>query len=432
MFINRDNYTLDTSTEPPNNANQTDFDIMIVQLVNTVYLYFTPILVVLGTIGNMLSLFVFHGSKLRLQSTSQYLSTLAIADNIFLLQLLPPWLSATGITSLFHRTGFCQFIVYVSYVSCCLSAWLVVAFTVERFVAVVYPLRRNAVCSVNRARQVIVLLSISAIVMNLPVLKFTSPSKDDCNIDREYLDHAARFNLIDTLLSFTLPLGVIIIMNSWIMVGVCRLERARQALMKEEQTGLPSRLRQRRLVGCPQSQQKVTRMLLLVSSVFVILNLPAYTIRILAYAYDINANEVGGRWTALQQLSVMFFHTNFGINFLLYCLSGQNYRRALIQALPWVRRRARRAVAVRFAADPPRGSSVSTSHVSTEATVINMTNLNTNQQRQRDCITRWKFDNTRQRQAMAHARSQAERSELASVTVEGRAQDMELRTVHTI
>lgn len=61
-----------------------------------------------------------------------------------------------------------------------------------------------------------------------------------------------------------------------------------------------------------------------------------------------------------------------------------------------------------------------------------MTNLNTNQQRQRDCITRWKFDNTRQRQAMAHARTQAERSELASVTVEGRAQDMELRTVHTI
>ena len=279
--------TLETTTEPlGNDANQTQFDLWAMQAASALYLYYTPLLICLGSLGNLLSVFVFYSSKLRLQSTSQYLSALAISDTVFLLQLLPPWLSAAQLTGLFHTGGFCQVFVYVSYVTCCLSAWLVVAFTVERFVAVLYPLRRNAMCTLTRARHVIIGLTITSVVLNLPVLRFALPTIDDCNIDREYLEHAARFNLVDTVLSFTVPLGIIIVLNTWIMIGVCRLERARHQLMKTEQPRLGQRARCTRLLGCPRSQQKVTRMLLIVSSVFVILNLPAYTIRVLAYAYD--------------------------------------------------------------------------------------------------------------------------------------------------
>lgn len=32
---------------------------------------------------------------------------------------------------------------------------------------------------------------------------------------------------------------------------------------------------------------------------------------------------------ALQHASIILFHTNFGINFVLYCVSGQNFRKAL-------------------------------------------------------------------------------------------------------
>jgi hypothetical protein len=36
----------------------------------------------------------------------------------------------------------------------------------------------------------------------------------------------------------------------------------------------------------------------------------------------------------LQHISNLLFSTNFGINFVLYCVSGQNFRRALT-ALCW-------------------------------------------------------------------------------------------------
>ncbi|KAM3968857.1 neuropeptide receptor A18 [Aphomia sociella] len=392
-------------TDANDGVNQTDFDYFAEQVASVLNVYYTPLLVALGSIGNLLSVFVFFTSKLRMQSTSQYLSALAVSDTIFLFQLLPPWLNAVQLTGVFHRQGFCQVFVYISYVTCCVSAWLVVAFTIERFVAVLYPLQRNVVCTVTRARHIIFTVAVAALLLNLPVLRFAIPTKNDCNIDFEYLDHAARFNLVDTAVSFTIPLAVIIFLNAWIMVGVWRLERARHQLMKAERPLmiLPSRARPARLTGCPRSQQRVTRMLLVVSSVFVVLNMPAYTMRILAYAYDMSYGEYSGRWAALQQVALMFFNTNFGINFLLYCLSGQNFRSALRQSLPWLRSKARRAIAVRRAASfrPARASSVSTSFVScTEATNCAATVPTPAPCHRRDdtFISRWTFDNSRQRQ----------------------------------
>lgn len=282
-----------------NSVNQSLFD-FITEKAGAVNFYYTPFLVTLGTIGNLVSVYVFYNSKLRLQSTSQYLSALALSDTVFLLQLLVPWLNAVQWTGLFHKEGFCQIFIYVSYVSCCLSAWLVVAFTVERFVAVIYPLQRNAVCTVNRARHIILSLVVAALLWNIPVLRFAIPTKNDCNIDYEYLDYAARFNLVDTAVAFTAPLVLIIILNTWIMIGVWRLERERHRMMKAEQPQTSGqRSRPTRLLGCPRSQQRVTRMLLIVSSVFVILNMPAYTMRIVTYAFNVVSSNTVSFLTCL-------------------------------------------------------------------------------------------------------------------------------------
>ncbi|XP_038216912.1 neuromedin-U receptor 1-like isoform X2 [Zerene cesonia] len=414
--------------------NQTYFDHVAALVAHALFVYYTPVLILLGSIGNLLSVYVFFNSKLRLQSTSQYLSALAISDTIFLLQLLAPWLSAVSVTSIFYTGGFCQVFVYLSYVSCCLSAWLVVAFTIERFVAVLYPLRRNAWCTVKRARHVIILLSGGATMMNLPVLRFAIPTSDDCNIDRKYLEHAARFNLVDTMLSFSIPLSLIVLLNVWIIFGVCRLERTRHQLMKAEGSTAGERARQTRLVGCPRSQQRVTRMLLIVSSVFVILNLPGYALRIIAYAYDLQGSEtMTGRWMALQQLAIMFFHTNFGINFMLYCLTGQNFRRAVCQSLPCLRQRARRAVAVRRPTSrPARASSISTSFISncTEATNLPSATAATpgsRRRRQEPFITRWKFDNSKQRRQIPGAAASA----AVASTSAGPSNDVEMRVLNS-
>lgn len=247
-------------------TNTTLIDTAVEQIATLLNVYYTPLLVVLGLIGNLLSVFVFYKSKLWLQPTSQYLSVLAVSDTVFLIHLLPPWLNAVHLATLFHREGFCQVIVFTSYVSCSLSAWLVVAFTVERFVAVLHPLKRNAMCTVKRARLIIVVLIIAALLVNLPILRFVVPNNNDCNVGSEYVKPASQFNVADTIISFTFPLALIITLNTCITVGVWRLGQARARAQR--------------------AQHRVTRMLLIVSTVFVVFNLPAYTMRILAYAYE--------------------------------------------------------------------------------------------------------------------------------------------------
>ncbi|XP_036339973.1 uncharacterized protein LOC118749279 [Rhagoletis pomonella] len=70
-------------------------------------------------------------------------------------------------------------------------------------------------------------------------------------------------------------------------------------------------------------------MLLIVSTVFVCLNLPSSVMRIKTYLEtQTSTNEK--TTVILQYIFQLLFITNFGINFVLYCVSGQNFRKAVL------------------------------------------------------------------------------------------------------
>ncbi|KAI5734695.1 hypothetical protein M8J77_009567 [Diaphorina citri] len=76
-------------------------------------LYYTPLLVGLGSIGNILSVFVFFGTKLRKLSSSYYLSALASSDTGFLVTLFGVWLNLIDVPW-FNKDGFCQISIYLT------------------------------------------------------------------------------------------------------------------------------------------------------------------------------------------------------------------------------------------------------------------------------------------------------------------------------
>lgn len=104
---------------------QLDFGLYYTQLI------FIPIIVVIGIIGNLLSILVFMRTRICRLSSSVYLAALAVSDTGFLLQLGVVWMNYVGV-HLFHMYGFCQLFIYLSYVCSFMSVWLVVSFTVER------------------------------------------------------------------------------------------------------------------------------------------------------------------------------------------------------------------------------------------------------------------------------------------------------------
>ncbi|KAK5642945.1 hypothetical protein RI129_009112 [Pyrocoelia pectoralis] len=324
-----------------NDTNTTTLqDMSVIELIQ---LYYTPVLVYLGTIGNGISMMVFFKTKLRKLSSSYYLATLAISDSIFLMSLFVVWLNMVEI-DLFNQHGVCQLMVYLTGACSFLSVWLVLAFTVERFIAVRYPLLRQSVCTVSRAKTVILVLVVLSMFIFSPLLLFARvqvvPQKtmELCTIDSNFENSATIFNIIDTVVTFIIPVFVIIVLNTCISRTIWKLGSVRRKLTYRG--ALPGGITQnnkecvkscRLKASTHLSQNKITKMLLVVSTVCLCLNLPSYLMRVLTYLIELKVIQDVNipLFLTVQHCCLQLFNTNFGINFVLYCISGQNFRKAV-------------------------------------------------------------------------------------------------------
>lgn len=172
------------------------------QIGHLLTFYYTPALVLIGSIGNILSVLVFFKTKLRKLSSSYYLAALGISDTCFLIGLFISWLNFIDI-DIYNNNIYCQFFTFFTALCSFLSVWLVVAFTVERFIAVLYPLKRQTMCTVRRAKMVLCGLTILGGIHSAPILLFASPQYSDhlnstiCDVKEEY---KVRFILSTTFL----------------------------------------------------------------------------------------------------------------------------------------------------------------------------------------------------------------------------------------
>lgn len=153
--------------------------------------YYTPALVLIGSIGNILSVIVFFRTKLRKLSSSYYLAALGISDTCFLFGAFVSWLNYINI-NIYNKDYYCQFFTYVSGLCSFLSVWFVVAFTVERFIAVLYPLKRQTMCTVKRACTVLIGLFLTGCVISVPYFIYAAPIYSEylndfvCDVREEY------------------------------------------------------------------------------------------------------------------------------------------------------------------------------------------------------------------------------------------------------
>lgn len=174
-----------------NNTDDQSPEWILEKIVDFMSFYYIPALVLTGSIGNILSVLVFFRTKLKKLSSSHYLAALGISDTCFLLLVLVNWLNVVGI-SLSNQYIVCEVYIYLSGVCSFLSVWFVVAFTVERFIAVLYPLKRQTMCTVRRAKTVLCGLTILGALHSSPLLVFFSVVYSDrinstlCDMKSEY------------------------------------------------------------------------------------------------------------------------------------------------------------------------------------------------------------------------------------------------------
>jgi len=266
------------------------------------------------------------------------------------------WTAHTSI-DVYKFNGACQALTYVTQMSSFLGVWYVVSFTVERYVAVHYPLRRQSLCTAAKARRTVVALAVFAGVAyhysawTSGVMEPWPGGGRICGPLPRYAAVLSAVYVVDTVITLLLPFVVITLLNVGIAVNLFRHNRARQAIAARVPPQPPlrryepavvnhdrDRLRLRRYINdhvrnrrSPHDHFRVTKLLLTVSVAFLVLNLPRHATRV--YTLVVSADhryQPSMTFLACEKLFNVIYYTHFAINIVLYAtVDGKKFRSAL-------------------------------------------------------------------------------------------------------
>jgi hypothetical protein len=218
-----------------------------------------------------------------------------------------------------------------------------VAFTTERYVVVAYPLKRSQYNSTSRARYVILLLTCLAILLYSSSL-WTSgiePRTPEltnyetrCVTLRHWVKFTRQMNIIDFFLTFIIPFFTILTLNILIIWKSGRYDRLLERNYIQPSAYILHNLLEHRLRRS-KYHRRITRMLLIISTAFLLLNTPMHLLKIYYFFFstDDNYDENNSIESAIEMLTFYLFYTNFSINFFLYSLCGKNFRSSLMDLI---------------------------------------------------------------------------------------------------
>jgi hypothetical protein len=298
----------------------------------SLYKYVPPALIVTGTVLNVLTIIVLIQRKFGKSSTRILLIVLALADTAVLWTgLMRKWVEDFGIDIRRLNKVSCPLHVFCSYLFLHFSAWVVMLITVERWISVSFPLKANLICTTRSTCAAITVSAAILLALNSHILVYYRLSVifidrngviyHSCSrVSISYTHFWTRIWPWVTMLAYTgIPFSVICVCNSCILYKVIQGQRARKMLQNPRMgpDGLP------RLVS-------LTYMLTTVSCVFLLLTLPVS----LQYLIDAIKREFSISWSQnVHGVRLTYAATNLiayinnTINFLLYCISGSQFRR---------------------------------------------------------------------------------------------------------
>ena len=329
-------------------------------------MYLVPIIIVIGLVTNILSFCVFLSRHIRLQSSSIYLAWLAVSDSFVLLMTSASWLSWIRIMWV-HQEGVCQIVIYGTYVWAFISVWTVVAFTVDRYIVVCHPLSRMSMCTRRRAKIVACAISLAAVLLysySLVTIKvYESAGMQYCGDDHRYKFFIKLMVYVDLAVTLIIPSIAILALNSRITYTIYRFLKNRPSEGRLQSSSSSSSSRSTHNIGSskerrqtrskstimvtwrgspchgaglranPSSQgfpqMRTTRMLIVVSLVFIFLNVPSHGLRLyLTIITDLKLGTVSAVTQRVKEILEIVYYINFSTNFFLYSLCMKSFRQA--------------------------------------------------------------------------------------------------------
>ncbi|XP_045173503.2 growth hormone secretagogue receptor type 1-like [Mercenaria mercenaria] len=298
----------------------------------------TPVIVLVGILGNMLSFIVMKTKTLRHKSYSHYLCALAVFDTLTLIirqiesvdEYLVSHQKTSGVFQQFSD-GSCKLYNFIVHVITLMCSWLVVFMAVERLIAVCFPFKKVYFRKETGAVVAIGILFICVcLTQSFRFLMIEHVMYDDKNNIRDCLateKHAEIYTSLDVYfflwtLVFVLPVVFIILCNSLVLFHIFRVKKD----LQKEDNFLSYRTDRAR-----ERKYRSTCMLLIVTFTYIITLLPLFTLSLIVdVTIKVGSLETArNTYVALRpyiDISVSVSLLNYAANFFIYVLSGKRFR----------------------------------------------------------------------------------------------------------
>ncbi|XP_013418402.1 FMRFamide receptor-like [Lingula anatina] len=339
-----DNHTLNGNAGKYTNLTVEDFGEY--HAAQILWKIFPPGLLILGTIGNALSLCVMSRPTMRVTAMGLYLALLATSD------LVVNWVGLTRHTIKVYENMdirkldaiFCKIHRFILYCSMDFSAWILVAVSAERFIAICMPTRARSFCTVQRAQRVALLLLFISFGQNIHVFWTRGAQYKQAGNVTELVSLCGYPSpAFEYFWGYVLPwiiFGVyaggpfvtMLILNICIIRGLAQMHNRRVEMRRGSRADTANSKKENAREKASQKYvRSMTIMLVCVSFSFLLLSLPGVLNSILAKAWLTSVNDPLdiARYDLVEAIVIMMNYANHSINFLLYCLTGKRFRQEL-------------------------------------------------------------------------------------------------------
>ncbi|KAH7714653.1 Protein C24B5.1 [Aphelenchoides avenae] len=337
-------------------------------VVAMLYLSYMPLCCFVGLTGNTMVWVLIRSNRIfRKLPSSSYLLTLSVMSSLFLTSLLSFWLEEGFLKDQAekHSMFLCKCSTFLAHFCDFSSVWLIVLVGFERLTLLYRaPFRRRLI---NTKRQVIVLLSI-AVACNAWIMLVAEINEfGGCDIKSEFEGVYNTFSLMETVICMIIPSFLIVVTNIFVILklrahmkniptspvvsfnhadtvystgpshtiksmkiskaSLCRLG-SRPSVSRSEILQIQEVAHRQKRSSLRYTDLQLTRGLLVVTTVFIALNMPNYAYRIAVQFLSINDQS-----DVMQRLSFaahIMLYTHHACLFYLYIFNSPQMRKRLV------------------------------------------------------------------------------------------------------
>ncbi len=257
--------------------------------------------------------------SLRSSPVAVYMSALALVDSVVLiLDFINNWLKMKYKVFLLNNYTFCIFHRFFFNLCFTYATWLVAAVACERFIVVTFPFKAKNICTMKGAVKVVLIQPFAIFVLTF--YEFWGWDLDEngrCDVHKHrmywFMSNVAPW--IKAILYSYLPVLIIIICNIGIIFQLSRARAERLNLGTGEASSVVN--------------TKITIMVVMICLVFLVLTVPISLWYIILFAAG-EFIEQGPKTTFIEVIILIFGLLNHGINFFLYILSSESFRKEFV------------------------------------------------------------------------------------------------------